>query len=593
MKRPLPLAILLLSAGLALSQETPPAGSPPADPAVPPSAAGGLTIDHDAVGCLVAGQFPRLEACIDPRESVARARVYFRAAGSENWYYVDMIADVSRKRPETLCYAGVLPRPSKGIPKVEYYVEALDRSFTQVRTEEYDPDVVSDVKGCKRPLPPAPVVKSATVAVGTASSAASIVPAGFTAAGVVGATTAAVTTTAAVVGAGAAAVSTVAVTQATSEETTTTTAAATTTTAPPPSTEVPSTTTTTTLPPLGTNAPPYLDLTVTPNPAAGYAPLTVTFNLCGSRDPDGDPLGYWVDFGDGEVDRSSCRVDHVYTGASGLSRASRGPRARAAEITAVACVTDNIPGHDQCRRVLVIVEQPPIVVPSPSPSPGPNCAADRTPPVASLMAPASNEVITASSYLLQAWASDSGVGVASVRFAADQLDGPARFSASDSALPYEVVWPVPSACGGRFAVSVDATDLCGNFVSAAPHFVVVNNSCPPVTKASGRAFTWISRLDVEGGWAQLVLDGRSATFPREGPSVGEGEAQPGENRLEGQLVRSAGRPGTWRLELGPRVVPGSLRVIAGQPSMVGADAVEFRLSGIPGERVVVGFRVRD
>ena len=36
------------------------------------------------------GQFPLVDAKIEPAGSVARARVYFKAVGSENWYYVEM-----------------------------------------------------------------------------------------------------------------------------------------------------------------------------------------------------------------------------------------------------------------------------------------------------------------------------------------------------------------------------------------------------------------------------------------------------------------------------------------------------------------------
>ena len=56
-------------------------------------AAQGVEIDHKAVGCIVAGKFPRMNACFTPAASLARARVYFRPEGTPSWYYVDMKSD--------------------------------------------------------------------------------------------------------------------------------------------------------------------------------------------------------------------------------------------------------------------------------------------------------------------------------------------------------------------------------------------------------------------------------------------------------------------------------------------------------------------
>jgi len=40
-----------------------------------------VSIDHRDVACVVAGQYPKFEACFSPDESVGRGRVLFRAAG--------------------------------------------------------------------------------------------------------------------------------------------------------------------------------------------------------------------------------------------------------------------------------------------------------------------------------------------------------------------------------------------------------------------------------------------------------------------------------------------------------------------------------
>ena len=40
----------------------------------------GVAIEHSPVKCIVAGKYPRLNACFAPSSRLARARVYFRVA---------------------------------------------------------------------------------------------------------------------------------------------------------------------------------------------------------------------------------------------------------------------------------------------------------------------------------------------------------------------------------------------------------------------------------------------------------------------------------------------------------------------------------
>ena len=54
-------------------------GPLPAQTPASPAGEGGVVIDHKAVGCIVAGKFPKMNACFSPNSAVARARVYFRA----------------------------------------------------------------------------------------------------------------------------------------------------------------------------------------------------------------------------------------------------------------------------------------------------------------------------------------------------------------------------------------------------------------------------------------------------------------------------------------------------------------------------------
>src|SRR5258708_23346172 len=154
----------------------------------------GLTIDHKAIGCIVAEKYPKLNACFSPASQVARARVYFRAEeGPPNWYYVEMKTDAP-------CHAGVLPKPRKELigKKIQYYVNAFDQKFAENRTVDNEALVVKSESECQKDTPAAPFATSAPGAVFPA------VPAGFAAAGIGGAAGAAIAGGAAVGGGGGA-----------------------------------------------------------------------------------------------------------------------------------------------------------------------------------------------------------------------------------------------------------------------------------------------------------------------------------------------------------------------------------------------------
>jgi len=99
---------------------------------------------------------------------------------------------------------------------------------------------------------------------------------------------------------------------------------------------------------------------------------------------------------------------------------------------------------------------------------------------------------------------------------------------------------------------------------------------------------------VAGARGQIVVGGRQALFPERGRSLQRVLVEAGENRVEATLVQSDGKPGTWRFELSAMtgLLPGTLRVIAGDVTQVAGDAVVFRLKGAPGERVVFTFASR-
>jgi hypothetical protein len=105
------------------------------------------------------------------------------------------------------------------------------------------------------------------------------------------------------------------------------------------------------------------------------------------------------------------------------------------------------------------------------------------------------------------------------------------------------------------------------------------------------ALTWSAQLDLPGGEGQVRVAGSVFPQPR-GLARAAVAAPGGELRVEGVVVAAEGGPGTWRFELAGPVVPGSLRVLAGEPLLIGPMAVAFRLEGVPGERVAFAAQTR-
>jgi uncharacterized repeat protein (TIGR02543 family) len=105
--------------------------------------------------------------------------------------------------------------------------------------------------------------------------------------------------------------------------------------------------------------------------------------------------------------------------------------------------------------------------------------------------------------------------------------------------------------------------------------------------------TVASTFEVAGARGQALLNAALLTPPAPGMTVLTVSPVTGENRLEAQLV-GGGKAGTWRFDLSgiPGLERGSLRVLAGDATAIGPDAVVFRLAGREGERIEVAFTTR-
>jgi len=540
----------------------------------------GLEIDHKAVGCIVVGKYPKMNACFTPAASLARSRVYFRPEGTPSWYYVDMKSD----QP---CLSGTLPRPGKKLvgKKVEYYLEAQDKAFTPSRTAEYAPIVVRSAQECKKNVPVAPFLNNATVAVFPS------VPAGFVGGGI---GTAAVV---GIVGAGAAVAGTTAViVNNNNNDTTTTTIASsgnTTTTLAP----VTTTTTTTTLP--KTNHAPNAILKVTPDPPQGIGPLTVTFNMCASSDPDGDPLSYFFTFGDGATASGSCVETHTYAAGPFREASAGGVRALDSSYTFDGSAVDP-GGLSQTRtRTVVVTKPPPACVAPPPPtisfprlplgSPV-NCAVGAGPVDVSVAASdpqGISNVTVKAVYRGNTYLTCTPAGPIQ-EDSQTATGGPPNFSTILNLKPpgpvlkcYDIGAIVTNSCGLQSNATVtfyNATFTCSFY--PYPYFHDVRG-----------ALAWSSDLDVEGGRLQLVINGAAASYPGAGRAYGMAAFSDGQNHVEATLVEGRGKAGSWRFDFmgAQSIAPGSIRVMAGDVASVAATSITFHVKGIPGERIAFTF----
>jgi hypothetical protein len=153
-----------------------PAGEPqaPAGPVWAETTGTGAQILFEPVTCFVAGEFPLLDAGMEPIASVARARVYFRGAAGEAFYYVEMGQEQGR-------YFGKLPRPRVEASPITYYIQSTTTEFEESQTREIEAIVVQDKAECgDRKV--AAFGPPGSITIFSASTGASILaPAGFAA----------------------------------------------------------------------------------------------------------------------------------------------------------------------------------------------------------------------------------------------------------------------------------------------------------------------------------------------------------------------------------------------------------------------------
>jgi len=577
-----------------------------------------VVIAHDAIECIVAGKFPKLDACFTPVSQVGKARVYFRPETLTTWFYVEMTA-------EEACHTGVLPKPTKQLvdKKIYYYVDV--QSAGTARTQEYAPVVVAREEDCEE-LPAAPVAATGPPAVYPS------LPAGFGGAGISGA----------VIAAGVAGIIVTGGTAIITDDDDTPRGG-------PPTVPVVTAPPSTTLPTPGTNPtpPPISPLVVACEaaPRSGAAPLRVQF----ATFPTGGTGAYeflWS-FGDGNVS----------------------PNPNPANVfldNGVYAATVRVTSGDQvvlCTRSITVA---PLPEPSPSPSPSPSptivrlkveivgtggrvtgpgidcprdCEEDFLPgTVVTLTASPSASppgafkewtghctgtgpcVVTMDSnrnvvahfdrawtLTLQAGASSDVPGSVTSNPSGIACSWPPTCAASATYLDNTTVTLGVTTGGGTVrwggaCSGTPATSTACTLVMTSNLSVTVDTLSLATVTAKGAdtkptfaPLQFMSQLEVPDGEGQVVTNGQLSSAAQAGRSSIAVERRAGTNRVEAVLVRGAGRPGLWRFELsGQRAFrPGSLRVVAGVVAAVAGDAVVFQLKGRPGERIVFTFDAGD
>jgi len=185
----------LLTVPSAVPQDAPPEGTPqeppadlfdtgaaegepqaPAGPVWAETTGSGAEIRFEPVTCFLAGEFPLLDAQMLPMQSVARARVYFKAAVGESFFYVEMTQEEGQ-------FFGKLPRPQIAASPITYYMQATTTEFEESQTREIDAIVVEDEAECGDLLVAAVGPPGAVTVFSAASGASVIAPAGFAALG--------------------------------------------------------------------------------------------------------------------------------------------------------------------------------------------------------------------------------------------------------------------------------------------------------------------------------------------------------------------------------------------------------------------------
>jgi hypothetical protein len=150
------------------------AGLTPAD--LPPAEGGPLSISHEAVGCMIAGEFPLIDARVEPAANVARVRLMFKGAQSTEYFFVEFGALEGM-------FVAKMPKPTAAASPVSYYIQAVSTDGIEVQSPEVNSDVVESADQCPPDTKVAAVGPAGEVTVFSAATGSAVKPIGFAAGG--------------------------------------------------------------------------------------------------------------------------------------------------------------------------------------------------------------------------------------------------------------------------------------------------------------------------------------------------------------------------------------------------------------------------
>jgi hypothetical protein len=129
-----------------------------------------IAINHDELKCVTTDIPPEVDAAVTPGPQYEKGYVYFKAAGTEDFYYAPM-----KGQPASL--SGLLPRPLPETKAIDYYVKATDVQDLSKRTKDYTPPVVPGTACKAKGAAPGP--EGAGLTIGLTREGQNPVPQGF------------------------------------------------------------------------------------------------------------------------------------------------------------------------------------------------------------------------------------------------------------------------------------------------------------------------------------------------------------------------------------------------------------------------------
>jgi hypothetical protein len=128
------------------------------------------------VGCLIAGEFPLIEASFDPASNVARGRLFFRGAQSTEDFFVEFAALEGG-------FVAKMPKPTLAASPVTYRIQVIGTDGAEVQSPEVQAEVVETADQCPADRKVAAIGPAGDVTVFSAATGSAVKPIGFAAGG--------------------------------------------------------------------------------------------------------------------------------------------------------------------------------------------------------------------------------------------------------------------------------------------------------------------------------------------------------------------------------------------------------------------------